>query len=235
VANGRAALAKIDEEQPDLLLLDVRMPGLDRIEVTAVCAPTAQPSSCRSSWTPGSLPSTTKSPDSTRERPISWPSRSRPPSLLARIRAALRTKAAIDRLKSTQAVLVALANAVEAKDPTEHHCDRLAGLATEVARDAGLDVEAIEAVSYGAALHDIGKIGVPEAILQKPGQLTELEWVDMRRHPEIGARIVEPLRLSIVVAPIVRAHHERWDGTGYPVGVAGTDIPIGARFDSVPV
>jgi putative two-component system response regulator len=156
------------------------------------------------------------------------------PELLARIRAALRTKAAVDRLESTQGVLVAMANAVEAKDPTTgHHCDRLAGLAIGLAGLAGLDVEAIEAVGYGAALHDIGKIGISETILRKPGPLTETEWAEMREHPEIGARIIEPLRLGELVGPIVRAHHERWDGNGYPARLSRSSIPLGARIVTI--
>jgi putative two-component system response regulator len=131
-------------------------------------------------------------------------------------------------------VLVALANAVEAKDPTtEHHCDRIAGLATGLARLAGLDAAAIEAIGYGAALHDVGKIGVSEALLRKPGPLSAVEWDEMRRHPLIGATIVEPLRLGRLVAPIVRGHHERWDGTGYPDGLRGAAIPMGARVVAV--
>lgn len=113
---------------------------------------------------------------------------------------------------------------------TEHHCDRLASLAVGLARLAGLDAETVEAIGYGAALHDIGKIGVAEAILRKPGHLTDTEWVEIRRHPDIGARIVAPLRLGSVVGPIVRAHHERWDGQGYPDRLRGEAIPAGARI-----
>jgi putative two-component system response regulator len=233
-SNGRAALATIEAERPDLVLLDVRMPGLDGIEVTR---------NLRARQSTELLPIILVTGLAALEDKVAGldagatdflPKPFDPPELVARIRAALRTKAATDRLESTQAVLVALANAVEAKDPTtEHHCNRLAGLALQVARDVGLDDDAIEAVGYGAALHDVGKIGVPEELLRKAGKLTQQEWVEVRRHPEIGARIVEPLRLGILVAPIVRAHHERWDGTGYPHGLRGTEIPVGARIVSI--
>jgi HD-GYP domain-containing protein (c-di-GMP phosphodiesterase class II) len=92
---------------------------------------------------------------------------------------------------------------------------------------AGLD---LKGVVFGALLHDVGKIGVPEAILVKPGPLSEAEWAAMRRHPEIGEQICRPLRSSRLFAPIVRHHHERWDGRGYPDGLSGEAIPLGARI-----
>ena len=231
-ANGQAALATIDERGPfDLLVLDVQMPAGDGLEVTRRAR--ANPATA---LTPvilvtglGALEDKVAGLDAGATDFLTKPFEA--PELLARIRAALRTKALTDRLESTQGVLVALANAVEAKDPsTEHHCDRLTGLAIGLARQAALDAEAVEAIGYGAALHDVGKIGVPEAVLRKPARLSEEEWVEIRRHPDIGARIVEPLRLGALVAPIVRGHHERWDGAGYPNGLRGTAIPVGARI-----
>ena len=129
---------------------------------------------------------------------------------------------------------MALANAVDAKDPiTEHHCDRVAEQAISLARAAGLSAEEIEAVGYGAVLHDVGKIGIAESVLTKPGELTDDERAEMQRHPVIGADILRPLRLGGLVGPIVRGHHERWDGGGYPDGLRGEAIPIGARIVSV--
>jgi putative two-component system response regulator len=154
--------------------------------------------------------------------------------LLARVRASLRTQSALRRLENVQDVLVSLANAVEAKDPsTEHHCSRLAQAALAMARAISLPEEAAEAIGYGAVLHDIGKIGIAEHILRKPGPLTEAEWEEMRRHPGIGAAIVEPLQLGRLVTPIIRYHHEHWDGSGYPDGLTGLAIPLGARIVSV--
>ncbi len=154
--------------------------------------------------------------------------------LLARVASALRTKDAVDQLEDVQGVLVALAAAIEAKDPlTKDHCARLAGHALDLARLAGVDAATVPSVGYGAFLHDIGKIGISEAILRKPGPLDDREWAEMRRHPAIGARIVEPLRAGTLIAPIVRGHHERWDGTGYPDGLASETIPIGARIVSI--
>jgi putative two-component system response regulator len=91
----------------------------------------------------------------------------------------------------------------------------------------------VEAIGYGAVLHDVGKIGVAETILQKPSGLSQAEWTEMRRHPSIGATIVEPLQLGQLVAPIIRHHHERWDGLGYPDGLRGLAIPLGARIVAV--
>jgi putative two-component system response regulator len=150
------------------------------------------------------------------------------------VRANLRLTDALRRLESSQDVLVALANAVEAKDPlTEHHCGRVAERAVLLARAAGLTEDEVEAVGYGAVLHDIGKIGIPEAVLQKDGALTADERIEMQRHPIVGADILRPLRLGNVVGPIVRAHHEHWDGRGYPDGIRRDQIPAGARIVSI--
>ena len=232
--NGRAALVAIERETPDLVLLDVRMPALDGIELTrrlrAAPATALLPIILVTGL--AALEDKVAGLEAGATDFLAKPFEA--PELIARVRAALRTKSLTDRLESTQAVLVSLANAVEAKDPTtEHHCNRLVSLAIGIAREAGLDEAAIESVGYGAALHDVGKIGVSEALLRKPSGLSPEEWVEIRRHPEVGARIVEPLRLGTTVAPIVRAHHERWDGSGYPHGLRGTDIPLGARIVSI--
>lgn len=233
-ADGVAALAMVAEWEPDLVLLDVQMPHLDGIEVTRRLRARAETAILPVILVTGlgEVGAKVTGLDAGATDFVTKPFESA--ELLARVRAALRLKGAVDRLEDTQSVLVALANAVEAKDPTtEHHCNRLAGLALGLARLAGLDEDAAESIGYGAVLHDIGKIGVPEQLLQKPGALTDAEWLEMRRHPLVGARIVEPLRLGRLVAPIVRGHHERWDGSGYPDGVRGDAIPIGARIVSI--
>ncbi len=231
-ATGTAALTALAVDGPfDLLVLDVRMPGHDGLEVTRRVR--ADPATA---LVPiilvtglGALDDKVAGLDAGATDFLAKPFEAS--ELLARIRAALRMKAMTDRLESTQGVLVALANAVEAKDPsTQHHCGRIGAQAMTLARLAGLDAESVEAIGYGAALHDIGKIGVRETILRTSAALSESEWAEIRRHPEIGARIVEPLRLGSIVAPIVRGHHERWDGRGYPNGLRHDRIPIGARI-----
>src|SRR5579871_6713320 len=125
----------------------------------------------------------------------------------------------------------ALALAIEAKDHTTHtHLQRVRTYAIEIARDLNLDEGQIEALRAAALLHDIGKLAVPEQIINKPGKLTPEEFEKMKVHPIVGAEILERVAFPYPVAPIVRSHHERWDGTGYPEGLEGEGIPIGARI-----
>jgi putative nucleotidyltransferase with HDIG domain len=127
----------------------------------------------------------------------------------------------------------ALALAIEAKDQTTHdHLERVETYAVEVGKELGLDGSELEAIRAAALLHDIGKLAVPEHIISKPGKLTPEEFDKMKLHTVVGAEIVEQIRFPYPVAPIVRSHHEKWDGTGYPDGLAGNQIPIGARIIS---
>lgn len=139
-----------------------------------------------------------------------------------------------EQLEGSERVILSLAAGAEAKDPTtEGHLRRLALGAVDLGRALGLDERELLLLRYGGLLHDIGKLGVSEAILYKPGPLTEAEWQEMRAHPIIGERICQPLRLSHAVGPIVRHHHERWDGQGYPDSLSGEEIPRLARIISV--
>jgi diguanylate cyclase (GGDEF)-like protein/putative nucleotidyltransferase with HDIG domain len=125
----------------------------------------------------------------------------------------------------------ALALAIEAKDHTTHtHLQRVRTYAVEIARELSLDEAQIEALRAAALLHDIGKLAVPEQIINKPGKLSREEFEKMKVHPIVGAEILERVAFPYPVAPIVRSHHERWDGSGYPEGLLGEDIPIGARI-----
>jgi putative two-component system response regulator len=127
-----------------------------------------------------------------------------------------------------------LANAIEVRDSTmEGHTERLAALALEIGRRERLSDQDLEALELGAVLHDVGKIGISDSILMKPGPLTAEERAEIARHPEIGDRMLAPLALLESVRPIVKHHHERWDGRGYPDGLAGEDIPLLARIVSV--
>jgi cyclic di-GMP phosphodiesterase len=154
--------------------------------------------------------------------------------LLARIRSAMRLQRAMTNLERATQIVAALANAVEAKDAgLVHHCRWLAHHAARVGVQVGLRGEELEAVAYGALLHDVGKIGVPEHLLRKEGPLNEEEWSVMRRHPEIGERICRPLRSSTSFVPIIRHHHEQFNGSGYPDGLSGEDIPLGARIVAI--
>ena len=125
----------------------------------------------------------------------------------------------------------ALALAIEAKDDTTHsHLRRVQVYALEIAKELGLSHDEVRALEAAALLHDIGKLAVPEYIINKPGRLTKEEFEKMKVHPVVGAEILECVQFPYPVVPIVRSHHERWDGTGYPDGLAGTAIPIGARI-----
>src|SRR5437667_6919367 len=124
----------------------------------------------------------------------------------------------------------ALALAIEAKDHTTHeHLQRVRVYAIEVAKELKISPPEMEALHAAALLHDIGKLAIPEHIISKPGRLTPEEFEKMKIHPVVGAEILERVRFPYPVVPIVRAHHEKWDGSGYPMGLKGAEIPIGAR------
>ena len=130
--------------------------------------------------------------------------------------------------------LLGLANALEAKDSyTRGHSERVAALSRRLASALGLSPAIVDTVGQAGLLHDIGKIGVPEAILRKPGSLSSEEWQIMRGHSVIGAQIVAPFEFFEGAARVIRHHHERWDGSGYPDGLMGEDIPLEARIVAV--
>jgi len=130
-----------------------------------------------------------------------------------------------------RATLEALGSALDTRDiGTEAHSRRVHGYALATAREHGVPEADLTDLAHGVLLHDIGKIGIPDAILLKPGPLTPAEWQIMRRHPEIGKALIEKIPFLRGAVPIVFAHHEKWDGTGYPHGLRGADIPLGARI-----
>ncbi len=143
-----------------------------------------------------------------------------------------RSRADLGRLYN--ATIQSLALAVDAKDQYTHqHILRVQTYAVALAKSLGIGGDELEAIRTGALLHDIGKLGVPEYVLLKPGRLTDEEFAKIRLHPEIGAAILEPVEFPWPVVPIVKHHHERWDGKGYPDKLAGEDIPLNARIMAV--
>jgi putative two-component system response regulator len=164
-----------------------------------------------------------------------WPKNAITSDILARaIHQALEKFRLADQLDGAEQVIFTLASVVEAKDPgAEGHLYRMAHQAVRLGKALGLNEHELMFLRYGAILHDIGKISVREAILCKPGPLTEAEWEEMRLHPIVGEGICTPLRYAHEVGPIIRHHHERWDGTGYVDGLAGDKIPFLARAVSV--
>lgn len=139
-----------------------------------------------------------------------------------------------EKRKRDGGIIETLASAIEAKDHyTGHHTHRVADLAAKIAAHIDPFIASNEQIRYGFILHDVGKIGIPEPILRKEAPLDEREWQVMKTHPIIGLQIISPLQLGDAVEEVVRYHHERWDGGGYPDGLAGEDIPVSARIFSV--
>jgi putative nucleotidyltransferase with HDIG domain len=144
-------------------------------------------------------------------------------------------EAAYEELEFTyDRTLAALMSALDARDrETEGHSTRVSELACLLGAELGLDAAALKALERGSLLHDIGKIGISDTILHKPAPLTPDEWKIMRLHPDIGARIIEDIPFLQETLPIIRYHQERWDGSGYPVGLSGKDIPLNARVFAI--
>jgi len=154
-----------------------------------------------------------------------------PAVVRTRVRAMLRNKALIDSLDEAETILLALAQTVEHRDPyTGKHCQRLAVASVMLGEALGLPSQDLTSLYRGGFLHDIGKIAIPDAILFKRGMLTAEEWDVMRGHPARGEEICRPMRSLAPVLPIIRSHHERRDGSGYPDGLAGEEIPLLARI-----
>lgn len=232
--SGTEGLRLVRQSQPDVVLLDIVMPDLDGFEV------------CRQ----------LKLDDETRLIPVvfltgleSREARLRGLELGAtdfltkpfdlveletRVRNLVNFRRLTEELESAEQMLFAIARTVEARDEhTGGHCDRLSLLAARLGQHLGLDDEAVRALSRAGYLHDIGKVGVPDSVLLKPGPLDAEEWNIMRTHVETGVEICSPLRSFRPVLPIIRHHHERFDGTGYPDGLSGEEIPYLARVFQV--
>jgi putative two-component system response regulator len=154
-----------------------------------------------------------------------------PTVVRTRVRAMLRNKALIDSLDEAEAILFALAQSVEQRDKsTGMHCERLAAYSISLGRALGLSRQDQLALYRGGYLHDIGKISIPDSILFKRGLLTDEEWQTMRLHTIRGEEICRTMKSLAPVLPIIRSHHERWDGSGYPDRLKGDEIPLLARI-----
>ena len=229
--NGQEALTQVAEEPPDLILLDTHMPPPDGYQV---CKEIKQNEDTRLIpiiivTTSGELESRVRGIEAGADDFLTKPVHR--VELDARVGSLLRLKQFTNELENVEGVLVSLGLAVEAKDPsTQGHCERLADYGVQLGRRFGLPADHLMALRRAGYLHDLGKIAVPEAILLKPGRLTPEEWEVMRKHPEVGERICQPLRSMRLVLPIIRHHHERWDGSGYPDRLKGEMIPLTARI-----
>ena len=233
-ADGFEALALATGVPPDLILLDLDMPRLGGYEVCR-----AFKSDPRTRLIPvviitgrseaeGRLRAWELGADDFLTKPFQVA------DVAARCKALLRVKDLVDELDSAQTVMFALARTVEAKSLyTQGHTDRVTAYAMALAARIGLPEGVRETLRRGASLHDIGKIAIPDAILDKPGKLTAEEFGIVKKHPDDGARIVEPLKSIRDTIPLIRWHHERLDGRGYPDELFGGAIPLSVRILSV--
>ncbi len=229
--NGRMALDIVLKDRPDVVVSDVRMPLMDGF---ALCrALKAEPGTCLIPVV--LLTGATEAQDRLKAieagandfltKPIDQS------ELKARVRSLMQIKHITDDLDSAEAVLRSLALMIEVRDAyTEGHCQRLARYATEMGTLLGLPDEDLQALARGGYFHDIGKIALPDAILLKPDALTQEEFERVKEHPVVGDRLCGDLRALHRVRSIVRHHHERLDGSGYPDGLKGDEIPLLAQI-----
>jgi putative two-component system response regulator len=229
-ADGAEALACLSKAPVDLVLLDVMMPHLNGFEVCEriksnpdtdlipVILVTAL------SDKPDRIEGIRAGADDFLTRPVDQL------ELLARVRSLMKLKYRTDELERAETVLFSLARSIEGKDPYTHgHCERLAEYCAALGSHLGLSTEEVTALRWAGVVHDIGKIAIPDSILLKPSSLTADEWKLVREHPAVGERICSPLKSFRLVLPIIRHHHEKFDGSGYPDQLGGESIPITAR------
>ncbi|MET0517354.1 MAG: two-component system response regulator [Burkholderiaceae bacterium] len=234
--DGHKALELARSEQPQLILLDIMMPGLSGLDVCRTLKAQAATSAIPVIF----VTALAEAQDEAQgfeagavdyiSKPIS------PPIVRARVRTHLSLVRA-DELRETRLQIVQrLGRAAEYKDnETGWHVLRMSHYSQILALAAGYSEEQAEDLLHAAPMHDVGKLGIPDAVLQKPGPLDEREWAIMRRHPEIGAEILGEHKSGVlaIARSIALAHHEKWDGSGYPSGLAGEAIPEAARIVAI--
>jgi putative two-component system response regulator len=230
VPDGAAAVEELTRTQVDLVLLDVMMPCLNGFEVCekiknnpdTYLVPVIMITALSDKQ--DRIEGIKVGADDFLSRPLDRT------ELLARVRSLLKLKQRTDELERAESVLFSLARSIEGKDPYTHgHCERLSDYSTRLGEHLGLSEDQLIALRRAGIVHDVGKIAVPDAILLKPGSLTADEWKLIREHPVVGERICAPLKSFRFVLPIIRHHHEKFDGSGYPDGLRGENIPVTAR------
>jgi putative two-component system response regulator len=234
VSSAERALQVVEETTPDLVLTDVHMEAISGIELCATLK--RDP---RFQLTPviiltgqsdleSRVAGLAAGADDFFAKPFDLT------EIRTRVAALLRVKFLLDQLERAESVITTLGLTIEARDPyTAGHCERLARYAVGLGRALGVDNAMLKALWLGGFLHDLGKIAVPDRILLKNGTLDVEERVVIRTHPVVGADLVREMRTLDGVRPIIRHHHERLDGSGYPDGLKGEDIPLGARIMAV--
>jgi putative two-component system response regulator len=232
--SGAAALGQVRLQRPDVILLDINMPGLDGLEVCRRLK--ADPATrlipvvliSGLSAVADRVRGIEAGADDFLTKPFAGA------ELKARIRSLMRLKRYTDELDSAEAVILSLARTIEARDPyTGGHCERLAAYASELGRRLGLEEDQLVALRRGGFLHDVGKIAIADAVLIKRGPLDAAERLLIEQHPAIGDGLCSQLRLLDDVRPIVRHHHERLDGSGYPDRLSGEGVPLLAQIISI--
>jgi putative two-component system response regulator len=230
-ADGPSAIQECGTFRPDLILLDIMMPGMNGFEVCRHIKATPETRLTPVvlitglTTTEDRIMGINAGADDFLSKPIDLN------ELLARTRSLLRLKQYTDELENAEAVLFSLAHSIEARDPYTHgHCERLAEMSARMGERLGVPEEQIKALRRAGVVHDIGKVAVADSILLKPGPLTADETKVMQKHPMVGERICAPLKTFRLVLPIIRHHHEKHDGTGYPDGLQGEEIPLTARI-----
>jgi putative two-component system response regulator len=228
--DGQTALDQFSQSEPDLVLLDVIMPSIGGLEVCSRLK--ADPASRLTpvvlvtglSATEDRIRGLEVGADDFLTKPLDQS------ELLARVRSLLSLKSYTDELERVEGVIFAMSRIVEGKDPyTVGHCERLSAYSVRLAHRIGLSADQTTSLERAGIVHDIGKIAVPDSVLLKAGPLTCDEWKIMREHPINGAHICMPLKSFRCVHPIIRHHHEKLDGSGYPDGIKGSEIPLTAR------
>src|SRR5271156_5601618 len=229
--DGRTAITECATFRPDLILLDIMMPGMSGFEVCKriKAAPETRLTPVvlitGLSATEDRIKGINAGADDFLSKPIDFN------ELLARTRSLIKLKHYTDELENAESVLFSLALSIEARDPyTRGHCDRLSEMSASLGERFGIPEEDVIALRRAGIVHDVGKVAVPDSILLKPGPLSPEEIEVMRRRPGIGDHICEPLKTFRLVLPIIRHHHERHDGSGYPDGLQGDEIPLTARI-----
>jgi putative two-component system response regulator len=231
VGDGSAALSAVAQHAPDVILLDWMLPKLTGIEV---CQRLKRDPTTRL------IPIVLLTALDARENRLAGINAgaddflTKPynaEELRARVQSLVRLKRYTDELESAESVITSLALTVEARDATtDGHCQRLAYYATALGAAVGVSDDELASLDRGGYLHDVGKIGIPDTVLLKPGKLTRDEYLLMQQHTIIGERLCGNLRSLALVRPIVRSHHERLNGTGYPDGLRGDEIPLTAQI-----
>lgn len=229
--DGPAALAECSSFRPDLVLLDVLMPGMSGLEVCRQIKATPETRLTPVvlitglSATEDRIQGINAGADDFLSKPIDFN------ELLARTRSLIRLKHYTDELENAEAVLFSLASSIEARDPyTGGHCERLSEMSARLGERLGIPEDDVKALRRAGVVHDVGKVAVPDSILLKPGPLSPEEIEIMRKHPVVGEKICAPLKTFRLVLPIIRHHHERSDGSGYPDHLRGAEIPVTARI-----